>query len=378
MSSATLTDSDRERLRHALELAEGGRGRVSPNPLVGALLVRDGESVGEGYHAEVGGAHAEAAAIAACRAAGRDPAGTTLYVTLEPCAHHGRQPPCAEAILEAGLARVVIGCDDPSPKASGRGPGMLRDGGIEVVYADPPEATAARLLIQPFRKHARTGRPAVTLKSALTLDGRTAPASGDSRWISGSESRSLTHRWRAETDAIAVGIGTALADDPLLTARDLEPPPHRQPARVVFDSEARLPLDSKLVASASSAPLLLVVEPEAPGDRVAALRDAGAELITAGGGRVERVRAALGELGQRGVTSLLLEGGAELAGAFLDAGEVDELRLFVAPIVLGGAGDRPLAAGEGAGAIADAARALEIGCERSGEDLLIRARLREW
>ena len=378
MFSATLTDSDRDLLHHALELAEGGRGRVSPNPLVGAVLVRDGKIVGEGYHAELGGAHAEVAAIAACRAAGRDPAGATLYVTLEPCAHHGRQPPCAEAILEAGLARVVIGCDDPSPKASGRGPGMLRDGGVEVVYADAPEATAARLLIQPFRKHARTGRPAVTLKSALTLDGRTAPASGDSRWISGSESRSLTHRWRAETDAIAVGIGTALADDPLLTARDLEPPPHRQPDRVVFDSDARLPLGSKLVGSVSSAPLLVVVAPEARSDRVAALRDAGAELITAGGSRVERVRAALGELGRRGVTSLLLEGGPELAGAFLDAGEVDEMRLFFAPIVLGGAADRPLAAGAGAGAVADATRALEIDCERSGDDLLIRARLREW
>lgn len=374
----TLTDTDRARLREALELAEGGRGQVSPNPLVGAVLARDGERLAEGCHAELGGLHAEAAALAACRAAGRDPRGATLYVTLEPCAHHGRQPPCAEAILEAGVARVVIGCDDPSEKASGRGPGMLRDGGVEVAFADGAEAAASRLLIQPFRKHARTGRPAVTLKSALTLDGRTASTSGDSRWISGPRSRELVHGWRAEADAIAVGIGTALADDPLLTARDLPAPAPRQPLRVVFDSAARLPLDSRLVGSVGEAPLAVVCSATAPAERTTALRDAGAELITAEGSPADRVSGALAELGRRGVTSLLLEGGAGLAGSFLDAGEVDELRLFVAPVVLGGATARPLAAGEGAAAVEEAERALAMEWERSGEDLLIRARLREW
>lgn len=378
MPSATFTATDRAHLRRALELAGGGRGRVSPNPLVGAVLVRDGEVLGEGFHAELGGLHAETAALADCRKAGNEPTGATLYVTLEPCAHQGRQPPCAEAILEAGIARVVIGCDDPSERSSGRGPGILRDGGVDVGFADGAEATAARLLNQPFRKHARTGRPAVTLKSALTLDGRTASASGDSRWISGSESRALTHRWRAEADAVAIGVGTALADDPLLTARDLPAPAARQPIRVVFDSRARLPLGSNLVRSAADASLLVVTSAAAAADRVAALRAVGVEVIACEGTPAERVEAALAQLGSRGITSLMLEGGAELAGSFLDSGEVDELRLFMAPVVLGGAGARPLAAGEGAPAIAEGQRALAMEWERSGEDLLIRARLREW
>jgi diaminohydroxyphosphoribosylaminopyrimidine deaminase / 5-amino-6-(5-phosphoribosylamino)uracil reductase len=378
MSSATLTATDRAHLQRALELAGGGRGRTSPNPLVGAVLVRGREVLGEGFHAELGGAHAEVAALDDCRRAGRDPRGATLYVTLEPCAHWGRQPPCTDAILEAGIARVVIGADDPSERGSGRGPGILRDGGVAVGFADGAEATAARLLNQPFRKHARTGRPAVALKAALTLDGRTAAASGDSRWISGPESRALVHRWRAEADAVAVGIGTALADDPLLTVRDLPAPAPRQPVRVVFDSAARLPLDSKLVSTTGDAPLVVVATPGAPADRLVALREGGAEVILCEGPPAERVEAALSQLGRRGITSLLLEGGSGLAGSFLDSGEIDELRLFIAPVVLGGAGARPLAGGRGAEAIAEAQPALALEWERSGEDLLIRARLREW
>lgn len=378
MPGVTLTDADRVHLRRALELAEGGRGRVSPNPLVGAILTREGDVIGEGFHAELGGLHAEAAALAACRDTGTGPAGATLYVTLEPCAHQGHQPPCADAIVKAGIARVVIASDDPSEKASGRGPEKLRDAGIEVAYADGEEATAARLLNQPFRKHARTRRPQVVLKSAVTLDGRTASADGDSRWISSAASRELVHRWRAEVDAVAIGVGTAVADDPLLTARDLDPPPRRQPLRVVFDSGARLPLDSKLVRSVGEAPLAIVVAAWAPSERIEALAAAGAEPIAVEGSGPERVAAALSELGRRGITSLLLEGGAGLAGSFRDAGEIDELRLFIAPLVLGGAGARALIAGEGAATVGEAERALAMEWERSGEDLLIRARLREW
>ena len=361
-------------LRRALELAEAGRGRVSPNPLVGAVLVRDGDTIGEGHHARLGGAHAEVAALEDCRARGVDPADATLYVTLEPCAHHGRRPPCTDAIVDAGIARVVVGSDDPSEKASGRGPGVLRDEGIEVTFANGPEATAARLLNQGFRKHARTGRPHVVLKSALSLDGRVATAGGDSRWISGESSRALVHRWRAEIDAIAVGIGTALADDPLLTARTADVA--TQATRVVFDSGARLPLDSALVESIGEAPLVTIVSPDAPPDRVQALRDAGAEPIVVGGPGGAAVRAALGELGRRQVTTLLLEGGPTLAGAFLEAGEVDELRLFFAPLVLG-AGPS-LIEGAGAERIADAERALSVSWEQVGDDQLARARLREW
>jgi diaminohydroxyphosphoribosylaminopyrimidine deaminase / 5-amino-6-(5-phosphoribosylamino)uracil reductase len=289
------TESQEAHLRRALQLAEGGRGRVSPNPLVGAVLVRAETVIGEGYHAELGDLHAERAAIEDCRWRGDDPAGSTLFVTLEPCAHTGRQPPCTEAILDAGIARVVYASEDPSEKAAGRGPGMLRDGGVEVELATGPEAAAARLLNQAFRKRARTGRPLVTYKAAMTLDGRVASPTGDSRWISNAESRELVHRWRAECDAVAVGIGTALADDPLLTAR-LEGEA-RQPARVVFDSGAQLPLDSALVRSIDEAPLIVVCAPEAASARRDGLERAGAEVIVAPGRTPgARLVAALDEL----------------------------------------------------------------------------------
>ncbi len=373
---STLTEQDRAHSRRALELAARGAGRVSPNPLVGAVIVREGEVLGEGWHDRVGELHAERAALRDCAERGNDARGATMYVSLEPCAHEGRQPPCTEALLEAGVSRVVIAADDPSEKASGRGPGILRDGGVVVEFLDGPEAAAARLQNQAFRKHARTGRPLVTLKSALTLDGRTATAEGDSRWISGAESRELVHRWRAGADAVAVGIGTALADDPLLTAREVGA--ERQPARVVFDSAARLPLDSKLVQSVGEARLIVVTGPGAPRERTEALEAAGAEPLVVSGDPVERVAPALAELGRREVTSLLLEGGATLAGSFIDAGEVDEMRLFVAPVVVGGTGAAPLAGGRGAARIAAAPRALAMDCTRLGEDLLISARLREW
>jgi diaminohydroxyphosphoribosylaminopyrimidine deaminase/5-amino-6-(5-phosphoribosylamino)uracil reductase len=374
----TVTDADLKHLARALELAERGRGSVSPNPLVGAVIVRDGDVVGEGWHAELGGLHAERAALADCAERGLSPAGATVFVTLEPCAHHGHQPPCAEALVEAGVARVVYASDDPSEKASGRGPAILRDEGIGVAAAEGAEASAARLLNQPFRKHARTGKPLVTIKSAVSLDGRTATAGGDSKWISGPESRALVHRWRAETDAVAIGIGTAIADDARLTARDLDPPASRQPLRVVFDSKARLPLDSALAASAAADPVLLIVAPGAPAGRTDALAEAGVDVLVVDGDPRARVSAALAELGRREVTSLLVEGGAGLTGSFVDAGEVDELRLFLAPILLGGEGARPLAGGDGATRIADASRALALEHERCGEDILIRARFREW
>lgn len=350
--AASLTTADREHLRRGLELAEHGRGRVSPNPLVGAVLVRDGAVIGEGFHAELGGLHAERAALADCRERGEDPAGATMYVTLEPCAHQGRQPPCTEAILEAGVSRVVIASEDPSEKASGRGPGMLRDGGTRVEFAAGEEATAARLLNQPFRKHARTGLPLVTLKLAMSLDGQTQTAPGDSPWISSSASQGLVHRWRAEADAIAVGIGTVLADDPLLTAR--APETSRQPLRVVFDRQARLPLDSQLLRTLDVSPVLVVASQAADPERLAALRDAGAEILVADG-----IDAALSELGRRGITSLFLEGGRTLGAAFAEAGQIDESRIFVAPVLLAG-GERLSPVDPGT------------------EDTLIETRFREW
>jgi len=387
---ATLKAADRPHLRRALELAENGRGRVSPNPLVGAVIVRDGEVVGEGFHAELGGLHAERAALEDCRRRGEDPSGATMYVTLEPCAHEGRQPPCVEAILGAGIGRVVIASDDPTEKASGRGPGILRDGGVEVELAAGEEATAARLLNQPFRKRARTGLPLVTLKLAMSLDGRTEAPPGDSPWISSEESRELVHRWRAESDAIAVGIGTVLADDPLLTARAADAA--RQPIRVVFDSETRLPLDSQFVRTLDESPVLVVAGSEADAGRTAALRDAGVEVLVADG-----IEMALAALGKRDITSLFLEGGRTLAASFIDGDLIDESRTFIAPVLLGGAGQGslragPVAAGDppppavaeaSSGAVPPAApparrEALSSTTETVGEDTLIIARFKEW
>ncbi|MDQ4040450.1 MAG: bifunctional diaminohydroxyphosphoribosylaminopyrimidine deaminase/5-amino-6-(5-phosphoribosylamino)uracil reductase RibD [Actinomycetota bacterium] len=373
---AVQTEVDHKHLARAIELAEHGRGRVSPNPLVGAVVVAaNGEVAGEGWHDAFGGPHAEREAIAA--AGDHDLHGGTLYVSLEPCCHHGKTPPCTEAIVDAGIARVVVGSDDPTEKASGRGLGILRDEGIEVDLAEGEIVARARLLNQPFRKHARTGRPWVLFKSAMTLDGKVATETGDSKWISGEDSRARAHEWRAQCDAVAVGIGTALHDDPLLTAR-IEGV-HRQPRRIVFDSDGRLPLESQLVRAAPQVALTAVVSRAARRTATEALETAGAEVIVATGeNEPARVRSALDQLGARDVTSILLEGGPHLAGAFLDAGEIDEIRLFLAPLVLGGRSARATLEGEGAEAIAGAMRALTLNCEQVGEDLLVSARLREW
>jgi diaminohydroxyphosphoribosylaminopyrimidine deaminase / 5-amino-6-(5-phosphoribosylamino)uracil reductase len=378
--SAT-TEIDRRHLARAIDLARGGSGRVSPNPLVGAVIGREDEILGEGFHGVFGGPHAEVEAIR--DADGIDLTGATLYVSLEPCCHHGRTPPCTEAIRRAGIGRVVVASDDPSEHASGRGLGILRDEGIEVVVAEGELAIRARLLNQSFRKHARTGRPWVLFKSAMTLDGKVATRGGDSKWISGEESRQLAHHWRARSDAVAVGIGTALADDPQLTARISNPGAGgieiRQPRRVVFDSLARLPLSSQLVRDARNIPLTVVVSRAAPRAATDALAAHGADVIVATGeNEPARVRSALDQLGADGVGSILLEGGPHLAGAFLDAGEVDEMRLFLAPMVLGGRTARDPLEGEGVDAIADAARALTLECERVGADLLVSARIKEW
>jgi diaminohydroxyphosphoribosylaminopyrimidine deaminase / 5-amino-6-(5-phosphoribosylamino)uracil reductase len=369
------TETDHAHLARAIELAQKGLGKVSPNPVVGAVVVKDEVVLGEGWHEEYGGPHAEVNALAAC--GDTDVRGATMYVSLEPCCHQGKTPPCTDAIVAAGIARVVIASDDPTLKAAGRGPGILRDEGITVDMAGGELAARARLANQAFRKLARTGRPWVLFKSAMTLDGKVATRTGDSKWISTETSRELAHRWRSCVDAVAVGIGTALADDPQLTAR-IEGV-HRQPRRVVFDSTARLPLDSQLVTRAPEIPLTVVVSRAAPRTATDALETAGADVVVATGeNEPARIRSALDQLGAAEVSALLLEGGPHLAGAFLDAGEIDELRLFVAPLLLGGAAARDPLEGEGVERIGDALRALTLDCERVADDLLVSARLREW
>jgi diaminohydroxyphosphoribosylaminopyrimidine deaminase / 5-amino-6-(5-phosphoribosylamino)uracil reductase len=369
-----VIERDQKHLSRALELAAQARGRTSPNPLVGAVIVKNGRLIGEGFHEQAGLPHAERSALAACE---EDPEGATMYVSLEPCAHEGRTPPCTDAILEAKIARVVVASDDPTPKANGRGLGILRDEGVDVEVVNGSLAAEARLLNQPFRKHALTGRPHVVFKVATTLDGKVATAAGDSKWISNEASRARAHRWRAEVDAVAVGIHTATTDDPLLTARvDAVP---KQPTRVIFDSEASLPLDSKLVSSLAKAPLIVVCSRAATRTNMQALEAAGVDVIVATGqNEPARLRAALDELGVRDIQSILLEGGPHLAGTFFDIDEIDEMRIFIAPLVAGGGDSLPVLGGEGVESIDNARKPVHMEHEEIDGDLLICARLKDW
>jgi diaminohydroxyphosphoribosylaminopyrimidine deaminase/5-amino-6-(5-phosphoribosylamino)uracil reductase len=368
----SVSAAERDALARARELALRGRGRVSPNPLVGAVVLREGEVVAEGWHEEPGLPHAEAAALAAAGEAAR---GATVVCTLEPCSHHGRTPPCADALAAAGVARVVMGAPDPLERERAQGREVLRAAGIEVALADGADAEACAELNAPFLTWALTGLPLVTLKMATSLDGKVATAGGESQWISGPESRALVHRWRADHDAVGVGLGTAMADDPRLTARDVEGPV-RQPARVVFDSAARLSLRSALVHGAPEERLIVLAAADAPPERVAALEAAGAEVAALEGGPAKRVAAGLRALGERGIQSLLVEGGAELAGALIAADAVDRVAWFLAPMLIGGREAPSALGGAGAPSLALAPRLSGARAERVGDDVLVTGRLR--
>lgn len=342
------TDQDAFWLRRALAEAERGRGSVEPNPMVGAVVVRNGIAVGVGHHERFGGPHAEVVALGR---AGGAAAGATLYVTLEPCCHHGKTPPCTDAVLGSGVARVVVAMRDPFPKVDGGGARRLREAGVIVEMG--VEQDAARRLNAPYLKRLVTGLSYVTAKWAMTLDGRTAVASGDSRWISGPRSRALVHEVRGQMDAIAVGIGTVLADDPDLTVRPSGP---RIPARVILDGEARLPLDGRLARSARSVPVWVAVSDRAPADRLLALENLGCSILAFPGDGPIPIEPLLAELGRRGVTNLLVEGGGRVLGAFLDAGQVDAVDVFIAPKVEGGSHDHGPARGLGVATMAEALR----------------------
>lgn len=370
-----LSLQDGELLGRAVELAARGATRVRPNPQVGAVVARDGRVVGEGWHQVAGGPHAEVNAFAAC--AGENLDSATLYVSLEPCAHEGRTPPCVDAVLRSNVGRVVIGSLDPNDP-DGRGRARLQQAGVEVVVASAAAAERARQLNQPFFKHARTGRPWVRAKLAMTLDGKVAARSGDSKWISSDDSRQLAHGWRADADAVIAGIGTVLADDPLLTARGSAGADGaaRQPRRVVFDQHGRLPSDSRLLRSLDAGPVTVVVG--AGADR-ARLERLGADVLTVtAAAPADRVREALDGLGKRAITSALLEGGPRLAGAFLDAGEIDELQAFVAPKVLGDAGARSAFDGRQVARIAEARATGTLAARAVGADVLITSTLERW
>lgn len=359
-------------LARARELALRGRGRVSPNPLVGAVILREGVTVAEGWHEGPGLPHAEAMALAAAGGAAR---GATVVCTLEPCSHHGRTPPCADALVAAGVARVVIGTLDPLERDRAQGREVLAAAAIEVAVAEGEESRACAEMNSPFVTWAVTGLPEVTLKLATSLDGKIATASGESRWISGPASRALVHRWRADADAVAVGLGTALADDPRLTARDVEGPV-RQPARVVFDSGARLPLTSGLVRDAAEGPVILLASEAAPADRVDALTAAGVDVVPLPGSRPARIAGGLRVLADLGVQSVLVEGGAALASALVAAGAVDRVAWFLAPMLIGGREAPSALGGEGAETLALAPRLGGVEVARTGDDVLVTGRLR--
>ncbi len=312
-----------------LALVHARHGRPSPNPHVGAVVIKDGELIATGHHERAGTEHAETAAL---RAAGRRAEGGTLYVTLEPCNHHGRTPPCTDAIIRAKLARVVVGCRDPNPHVDGNGLEALRAAGLEVTLG--VREPQCRAQIQSWKKHVTTGLPFVSLKLALSLDGRIATRSGASRWVTGPDARAKVHLLRSRCDAVAVGSGTAVADDPRLTVRDT---PGESPLRVVFDTRLRLSPESRLAQTAREFPTLALCGPEASEAAEANLNALGVECLRvplSAEGRLD-VIASLRALAQRGVVTLLVAGGAELAGSFLAGQLADEMHAFIAPILLG-------------------------------------------
>ncbi|MEW6218615.1 MAG: bifunctional diaminohydroxyphosphoribosylaminopyrimidine deaminase/5-amino-6-(5-phosphoribosylamino)uracil reductase RibD [Thermodesulfobacteriota bacterium] len=351
-------------MRLALAEARKGLGRTAPNPAVGAVVVAGGQVVGRGFHRRAGTPHAEVHALAAAGARAR---GATLYVTLEPCHHTGRTPPCTGAVLAAGIRRLVVGAQDPNPTVIGGGAAFLAKQGIEVVSG--VLAGPCQELIAPFAKHVATGLPWVVLKAGMTLDGRIATACGHSQWITGERARREVHRLRDRLDAVLVGIGTALADDPQLTCRL---PRGRDPLRVVLDSQARLPATCRMLTQGSAAATWLFCGPEAPEERRVALAQAGCRVVTvprtAGGGL--DLASVLGELGRAGITSLLVEGGSRVHGAFLAAGLADRCLFFVAPRLLGGDG-LPVVAGFAARRVEDGLALRDVTIRHCGADFLV-------
>jgi diaminohydroxyphosphoribosylaminopyrimidine deaminase/5-amino-6-(5-phosphoribosylamino)uracil reductase len=364
----------------AVAEAELGRGRTHPNPVVGALVVSKGEVIARGHHAKAGGPHAE---VVALREAGERARGADLYVTLEPCDHHGRTPPCTEAVLASGVRRVVIGSVDPNPLVHGRGIRRLRAAGLRVDVGVLRDACDAAN--EMWFKFITRKLPWVMLKAAVTLDGKIATRSGDSRWVSGRESRLLGHVLRDEMDAVLIGVGTALADDPRLTARlprmvrgpgraaaGVAP---RDPVRVVVDSTARLPPAARLLRQRSSAPTLVACTLRAPPARIAALERAGAEIVRCRADRAGRVDLTdlLRRLAGRGLTSVMVEGGARIHGSFLERRLWDEVYLFVAP-KLAGEGGLTWAGFQGPSRMGEAPAARIVDSSRLGDDLLVTAR----
>lgn len=353
---------DEKMMKRAIALAKRGIGKTVPNPAVGCVIVKDGVIVGEGWHKKAGTPHAE---VNALRQAGEMARGADVYVTLEPCAHFGKTPPCVDALIAAKVSRVYIGMVDPNPKVCGEGILMLRTAGIEVV--DSVLEDNCRSLNEPFIKHMITGLPFVILKSAMTLDGKTATASKDSKWVTSDKSRQYVHKLRARLDAIMVGVGTVIADDPLLTSRI---PAGKDPLRVIVDSSLRIPLSSHVLHVDSSAKTVLatISDDEV---QIARIMDTGAEVLRCrqNNGCVD-LHDLFVKLGELGVQSLLLEGGGKLAGEALRCGLIDKCMFFYAPKVVGGEGIGPFS-GKGAELMVNALTFKNISIKKIGSDILV-------
>jgi len=372
-----MNDMDITYMKLALRLAAKAAGRVSPNPMVGAVVVKDGQIVGRGYHRAYGQPHAE---VEAMHRAGDQAQGADLYVTLEPCNHQGRTPPCTQAVLKAGIRRVVVATLDPNPRVNGGGAEFLQSKGLQVEAGLLAEE--ARRLNEAWFKWVETGLPFVIAKAACSLDGKIATAGGESQWLTGEKARAFGHQLRHQVDAILVGVGTALADDPQLTTRlpqrttengkrKTENGP-RDPIRIVLDSRLRLPLSAKMLRLDSPAPTWVACTDAAPKEKIKAIKDLGADVLVmpAESGRVA-LKPLLQELGRRQVQSLLVEGGAETLGSFFDQRVVDKFYFFYAPKILGGKTAPGMLAGAGVQRLGEALEAKEMKVRKLGVDLLV-------
>ena len=363
-------------MRRAIELAKKGSGHVNPNPLVGAVIVRDGEIIGEGYHECYGQLHAERNAIANAKKRGHSLEGSTIYVTLEPCCHYGKTPPCTEAIIEEKIARVVVGSDDPNPLVSGKGFQMLREKGIEVIPHFLKEECDA--MNHVFFHYIRTGTPYVAMKYAMTMDGKIACYTGDSKWVTGEESRAHVQTLRNHYKGIMAGIGTVLADDPMLNCR-IEG--GRDPIRIIADSHLRIPMDSQLVRTAGQQPLIVACLPDADEEKAAQLQEKGVEVLRIPGvttaditeeqKEVISLPVLMKELGARKIDGILLEGGGQLNESALQAGIVDRIYCYIAPKIFGGAQAKTPVEGQGLTRAADAWQFNRIGMQEFGQDILL-------
>jgi len=373
--------SDGEFMKLALQLARKGYGATSPNPMVGAVLVRHGKVIGRGWHRRAGLPHAEIEALNDAKRRGKSVRGATLYVTLEPCCTHGRTPPCTHAIIEAGLKRVVVGCKDPNPKHAGRGLRILKRAGVSVTIADPRTAHDCARLNETFNHWIVHGIPFVTVKAAMTLDGKIATASGESKWITGERARAYAMKLRQGSDAILVGVNTVLLDDPSLTVRTAKRIQTPKLRRIVLDSMARTPRTAKVVSDESAALTTIVVSHRAPKTRVAALRRCVQVLVAPDSSRSEfeaqefkpALPWLLKKLGSEGVTSLLVEGGGEVNASFLMGGHAQRVAFFYAPKVLGGRDSRRAVGGEGAASLEDMLQLTSVEWRKLGPDLLLTA-----